>query len=165
VAVSTYLPTLLANVYQFVQTDAGLRSAGFTIAAVLSRPLGGTVSDRIGAVRVLLIAFAGIAVMALVLAWRPPLEVPAGVSFVLMAFFLGLGTGGVFALVAKVVEASKVGTVTGLVGAAGGLGGYFPPLVMGVVYSATGAYTIGYVLLTVTALVALAYTWRAFRAV
>ncbi|MGP3957571.1 MFS transporter [Nonomuraea sp. 3N208] len=164
VAFSTYLPTLLENVYRFVQTDAGLRTAGFSIAAVLSRPLGGTLSDRIGAVRVLLIAFAGVAVMAVVLASRPPLEVPAGVSFVLMAFFLGLGTGGVFALVARLVEASKVGTVTGLVGAAGGLGGYFPPLVMGAVYAATGAYTIGYVLLTVTALVALAYTWRAFRA-
>ncbi|MCK2213080.1 MFS transporter [Actinomadura sp. ATCC 31491] len=163
VAFSTYLPTLLENVYRFAQTDAGVRTAGFSIAAVLSRPLGGTLSDRLGAVRVLLTSFAGVVVMALVLMLRPPLEVPAGLSFVLMAFFLGLGTGGVFALVAKVVEPSKVGTVTGLVGAAGGLGGYFPPLVMGVVYAATGAYTIGYVLLAITAAAALAYTWRAFR--
>ncbi|MEV0387644.1 MFS transporter [Nonomuraea sp. NPDC050643] len=164
VAFSTYLPTLLQNVYHFLQTDAGLRTAGFSIAAVLSRPLGGTLSDRIGPVKVLLISFGGTALMALVLALRPPAEVPAGVSFVLMAFFLGLGTGGVFALVARLVEASRVGTVTGLVGAAGGLGGYFPPLVMGVVYTATGAYLIGYVLLAITALVALVYTKRAFRA-
>ncbi|MGR6914666.1 MFS transporter [[Actinomadura] parvosata] len=162
VAFSTYLPTLLQSVYQFAQTDAGLRTAGFSIAAVLSRPLGGTVADRIGPVKVLAVSFAGTAVMALVLALKPPAEVPAGLSFVLMAFFLGLGTGGVFALVAQVVEASRVGTVTGLVGAAGGLGGYFPPLVMGVVYAATGAYTVGYVLLAVTAAVALVYTLRAF---
>ncbi|UBU12265.1 MFS transporter [Nonomuraea gerenzanensis] len=162
VAFSTYLPTLLQNVYHFAQTDAGLRTAGFSIAAVLSRPLGGTVADRIGPVKVLAISFAGTALMALVLVLRPPLEVPAGLSFVLMAFFLGLGTGGVFALVAQVVDASRVGTVTGLVGAAGGLGGYFPPLVMGVVYAATGAYTVGYVLLAVTAVVALVYTLRAF---
>lgn len=163
VAFSTYLPTLLQNLYHFAQTDAGLRTAGFSIAAVLSRPLGGSLSDRIGPVKVMIISFCGTAVMALVLALKPPVEVPAGVSFVLMAFFLGLGTGGVFALVARLVEASRVGTVTGLVGAAGGLGGYFPPLVMGVVYAGTGAYTIGYVLLAVTAGVALAYTMRAFR--
>ncbi|MFI7126296.1 nitrate/nitrite transporter [Nonomuraea sp. NPDC050153] len=163
VAFSTYLPTLLQNVYRFAQTDAGLRTAGFAIAAVVSRPLGGALSDRIGPARVLFVALGGTVVMALVLALRPPPEVPAGASFVLMAFFLGLGTGGVFALVAKLVEAPRVGTVTGLVGAAGGLGGYFPPLVMGVVYAMTGAYTIGYLLLAVTALVALAYTYRAFR--
>ncbi|MEZ7131649.1 nitrate/nitrite transporter [Nonomuraea sp. AD125B] len=163
VAFSTYLPALLENAYRFAQTEAGMRTAGFSIAAVLSRPLGGTLSDRLGAVRVLIVAFGGVVVMAVVLMFRPPAEVPAGVSFVLMAFFLGLGTGGVFALVAKLVEASKVGTVTGLVGAAGGLGGYFPPLVMGAVYSATGTYTIGYVLLAVTAAAALLYTWRAFR--
>ncbi|MFI9845620.1 nitrate/nitrite transporter [Nonomuraea sp. NPDC051941] len=163
VAFSTYLPTLLQNVYRFAQTDAGLRTAGFSIAAVLSRPLGGALSDRIGPVRVLFVALGGTVVMALVLALRPPPEVPAGVSFVLMASFLGLGTGGVFALVARLVEASRVGTVTGLVGAAGGLGGYFPPLVMGVVFTATGAYTVGYLLLAVTALAALTYTYRAFR--
>ncbi|MET7328709.1 MFS transporter [Nonomuraea sp. NPDC005650] len=163
VAFSTYLPTLLQNVYRFAQTDAGLRTAGFSIAAVVSRPLGGALSDRIGPARVLFVALGGTVVMALVLALRPPPEAPAGASFVLMAFFLGLGTGGVFALVAKLVEASRVGTVTGLVGAAGGLGGYFPPLVMGAVYTVSGAYTIGYLLLAVTALVALAYTYRAFR--
>lgn len=164
VAFSTYLPTLLENVYAFAQTDAGLRTAGFSIAAVVARPLGGILSDRIGPVRVLLISFAGVVVMAIVLCFRPPPELPAGVTFVLMALLLGLGTGGVFALVAKVVEASRVGTVTGLVGAAGGLGGYFPPLVMGVVYSAAGAYTLGYLLLALTALVAFVYTFRAFRA-
>nr|BFE87475.1 hypothetical protein GCM10020093_100760 [Planobispora longispora] len=162
VAFSTYLPTLLQNVYAFSQTDAGLRAAGFSIAAVIARPLGGIVSDRLGPVRVLLIALAGAVVMALVLMLNPPLEVPAGAGFVLMAFFLGLGSGGVFALVAKLVEPSRVGTVTGLVGAAGGLGGYFPPLVMGVVYSSFGTYAVGYVLLAVTAAAAILYTWKAF---
>lgn len=162
VAFSTYLPTLLQNVYAFAQTEAGLRTAGFSIAAVVARPLGGILSDRFTPVRILLISFAGTVVMAVVLAFHPPVEVPAGASFVLMAFFLGLGTGGVFALVARLVEPSRVGTVTGLVGAAGGLGGFFPPLVMGAVYTATGAYTVGYLLLGLTALVAMTYTARAF---
>ncbi|MBG0812843.1 nitrate/nitrite transporter [Planomonospora sp. ID82291] len=164
VAFSTYLPTLLQNVYAFTQTEAGLRTAGFSIAAVIARPVGGILSDRIGPVRVLTASFAGAVVMALVLVLEPPPEIPAGLTFVVMAFFLGFGTGGVFALVAKLVEPSRVGTVTGLVGAAGGLGGYFPPLVMGVVYSAFGAYTVGYVLLAATALAALLYTRRAFPA-
>ncbi|MDF5752770.1 MFS transporter [Spongiactinospora sp. TRM90649] len=163
VAFSTYLPTLLQNAYNYAQTDAGLRAAGFSIAAVAARPIGGTLSDRVGPVRVLAAAFAGVVVMALILSLKPPPEFLAGTSFVLMALFLGLGTGGVFALVAKLVEPARVGTVTGLVGAAGGLGGYFPPLVMGVVFTVTGAYTIGYLLLAVTALVALVYTWTAFH--
>ncbi|GAA3473591.1 nitrate/nitrite transporter [Nonomuraea roseola] len=163
VAFSTYLPTLLQNVYAFAQTEAGLRTAGFSVAAVVARPLGGILSDRVGPVRVLMLSFAGTALMAVVLSFKPPVEIPAGVSFVAVAFFLGLGTGGVFALVAKLVEPSRVGTVTGLVGAAGGLGGYFPPLVMGAVYTATGAYTIGYLLLALTALAALLYTLKAFR--
>lgn len=163
VAFSTYLPTLLQNVYAFAQTEAGMRTAGFSIAAVVARPLGGILSDRVGPVRVLLASFAGTVLMAIVLSFNPPLELAAGASFVAMAFFLGLGTGGVFALVAKVVEPSRVGTVTGLVGAAGGLGGYFPPLVMGAVFTATGAYTLGYLLLALTAGAALLYTARAFR--
>ncbi|MEU1732783.1 MFS transporter [Streptosporangium sp. NPDC020145] len=162
VAFSTYLPTLLQVVYGFTQTGAGLRDAGFSMAAVLARPVGGALSDRIGATRVLLVSFAGTAIMAVVLAFEPPAEIPAGLCFVLTALFLGLGTGGVFALVAKLVEPSRVGTVTGLVGAAGGLGGYFPPLVMGVVYSVAHAYTIGYLLLALTALGALLYTRKAF---
>ncbi|QLY31321.1 MFS transporter [Nocardia huaxiensis] len=163
VAFSTYLPTVLRNVYEFAQSDAGLRTAGFSIAGVLARPIGGILSDKIGPVRVLTIAFAGTAVMAVVLGFEPAPEFPAGISLVLMAFFLGLGTGGVFALIAKLVEPARVGTVTGLVGAAGGLGGYFPPLVMGLVYSSRGDYTLGYLLLALTAAAALAYTLKVGR--
>ncbi|WP_405488027.1 nitrate/nitrite transporter [Nocardia sp. NBC_00511] len=163
VAFSTYLPTVLKNVHDFTQSDAGLRTAGFSIAGVLARPLGGTLSDKIGPTRVLLISFAGTAVMAFVLAFDPPPEIPAGTSLVLMAFFLGLGTGGVFALIARLVEPARVGTVTGLVGAAGGLGGYFPPLVMGLVYSSRGDYTLGYILLGLTAAAALLYTLKIGR--
>ncbi|AYF73097.1 NarK/NasA family nitrate transporter [Nocardia yunnanensis] len=165
VAFSTYLPTVLKNVYEFTQSDAGLRTAGFSIAGVLARPLGGTLSDRIGPARVLLISFAGTAIMAVVLALKPGPELPAGTALVLMAFFLGLGTGGVFALIARLVEPARVGTVTGLVGAAGGLGGYFPPLVMGLVYSSRHDYTLGYLLLALTAAAALLYTLKVGREV
>ena len=81
------------------------------------------------------------------------------ITNVVVALFLGVGTGGVFAWVARRSPASSVGSVTGIVAAAGGLGGYFPPLVMGATYdSVDNDYTIGLLLLVATALIALAYT-------
>ncbi|MFF2371393.1 nitrate/nitrite transporter [Agromyces sp. NPDC058110] len=158
VAFSTYLPTYLHEVYTYDLADAGARTAGFAIAAVIARPLGGVLSDRIGPAKVLMISLAGTAVMAVVETFVPPPEIPAGASFVLMAGFLGLGTGAVFTWVAQKSPPERVGTVTGIVGAAGGLGGYFPPLVMGATYSATGNYVLGLLLLCVAALVALVFT-------
>ncbi|KHL15075.1 NNP family nitrate/nitrite transporter-like MFS transporter [Mumia flava] len=164
VAFSTYLPTYLKDVYDFGLTEAGTRTAGFAIAAVIARPVGGVLSDRIGPRTVSAICFAGAAVMAVVVAFQPQPEIPAGISFVLMAAFLGLGTGGVFAWVAKEAPAARVGAVTGIVGACGGLGGYFPPLVLGATYNeADHSYTIGLSLLCIVAIGALAFTLLGFR--
>ncbi|NUR15039.1 MAG: NarK/NasA family nitrate transporter [Dermatophilaceae bacterium] len=164
VAFSTYLPTYLKDIYSFDLTAAGTRTAGFAIAAVVARPLGGILSDRIGPRSVLAISLAGTAALAVVLALRPPLELPAGIAFVAIAFFLGFGTGGVFAWVARLAPPERVGTVTGLVGAAGGLGGYFPPLVMGATYEKVfGGYGFGLALLCLVALGALAFTLVGMR--
>jgi MFS transporter, NNP family, nitrate/nitrite transporter len=119
VAFSTYLPTYLKNVYSFDLTGAGTRTAGFAIAAVIARPIGGIVADKIGPRKVVAVSLAGAAVMSLIIALRLPPEIPAGTSFVLMALFLGLGTGGVFAWVAELAPAERVGTITGIVGACG----------------------------------------------
>lgn len=159
VAFSTYLPTYLKDIYDFDLTAAGTRTAGFALAAVVARPIGGVLSDRIGPRMVVAISLAGTAVLAIVVAFQPPVEVPAGIAFVLLAFFLGLGTGGVFAWVAKLAPPEKVGTVTGVVGAAGGLGGFFPPLVMGATYEVLlDGYGVGLTLLAITAAGALAFT-------
>jgi NNP family nitrate/nitrite transporter-like MFS transporter len=164
VAFSTYLPTYLKNVYEFGLTGAGTRTAGFAIAAVIARPIGGIVADKIGPRKVVAISLAGAAVMALIIALRLPPEIPAGSSFVLMALFLGLGTGGVFAWVAELSPPERVGAITGIVGAAGGLGGFFPPLVLGLTYNeAAHSYTIGLVLLTITASAALLFTLLGIR--
>lgn len=163
VAFSVYLPTYLRTAYELSQSDAALRTAGFVIIAVVMRPTGGWLSDRFDPVSVLLVALAGTAVLALVAALEAPL-VPVGtVAFLGIAAMLGLGTGGVFALVARLVEPERVGSVTGVVGAAGGLGGFFPPLVMGAVSGTTGDYSLGYVLLALTAFAALAYTATEIR--
>lgn len=164
VAFSTYLPTYLKDVYEFGLTEAGTRTAGFAIAAVVCRPIGGILADRVGPRTVAATAFGGAAVLAVVIALKPGLEVPAGLSFIAMAAFLGLGTGGVFTWVAHLAPPKRVGAVTGVVGAAGGLGGFFPPLVMGATYDeATHSYTIGLVLLCAVAALALAYTLLGVR--
>lgn len=161
VAFSTYLPTYLKDVYTLDLTQAGTRTAGFAIAAVVARPLGGVLADRIGPRAVVMISLAGTAVLAAVVALEPPMEVPAGITFVLLALFLGLGTGGVFAWVAIRSPQERVGAVTGLVGAAGGLGGFFPPLIMGATYdSVLNDYGFGLILLVAVAVLALAFTWR-----
>jgi len=109
-------------------------------------------------------SLASAAVLAVVIALQPPPEFPAGTSFVLMAAFLGLGTGGVFAWVATMAPKERVGSVAGIVGACGGLGGFFPPLVMGATYDeADHSYTIGLMLLCATAVVALLFTLLGIR--
>ena len=164
VAFSTYLPTYLKDIYEFNLTDAGTRTAGFAVAAVVARPIGGTLSDRVGPRAVVATSLAGTAVLAVVAALEPPLEVPAGLTFVSLAFFLGLGTGGVFAWVALLAPAERVGSVAGIVGAAGGLGGFFPPLVMGATYEVLWpGYAVGLVLLAVVATAALAFTLLGIR--
>ena len=74
---------------------------------------------------------------------------------------LGLGNGAVFKLVPEYFP-KETGTVTGLVGAAGGLGGFFPPLVVGVIRSQTGSYALGFVFLSAFAVLCLAVNYFVF---
>lgn len=160
VAFSTYLPTYLNTVYGYELADAGARTAGFAVAAVVARPFGGILSDRFGPARVLMTVLGGTAIMAVVIALVPPPELLAGASFVIMGMLLAAGAGAVFAWVAQRAPQARVGTITGMVGAAGGLGGFFPPLLMGATYAPElGGYTIGLALLCATALAALAFTF------
>ena len=164
VSFATYLPTYLRDIYSFDPSAAGARTAGFALAAVLARPVGGVLADRFGPKPVVMVSLAGVAVLAWVVNLQPDGDVPAGLTFVAMAAALGLGTGGVFAWVGVLAPPGKVGSISGVVSAAGGLGGYFPPLVMGATYdAATRSYSIGLMLLVVTALAALAFTVFAMR--
>ncbi|WP_433519170.1 MFS transporter [Nonomuraea sp. CA-143628] len=164
VAFSVYLPVYLRSAYGLEQADAADRMAGFVILAVAARPVGGWLSDRIGPIRVLAAVFAVVALCATVLAFTPPLMMLGTVAFLTMAAALGAGSGATFALVAVAAPADKVGSVTGLVGAAGGLGGFVPPVEMGFVYGLFGSYGVGLALLAGVSVLTLALTLTAVRA-
>ena len=158
VAFSVYLPAYLRTSYSLSISDAALRTAGFVVLAVAARPIGGWLSDRFHPVPVLVACFSGVAVLAVIQAFQPPL-IPLGtIAFLGMAGLLGAASGAVFALVGKLAPSDKVGAVTGLVGAAGGLGGFVPPLIMGWVFSLEGSYSIGLMPLSDVALAAAVYT-------
>jgi NNP family nitrate/nitrite transporter-like MFS transporter len=164
VAFTTYLPTYLKDIYAFDLTAAGTRTSGFAIAAVVARPIGGILADRIGPRNVVGISLAATAVLAAFVAFQPPLERPAGTTFVLLSFALGLGMGGVFAWVAEQSPPERVGSVTGIVGAAGGLGGFFPPLVMGATFGKVfPGYGFGLSLLVLVAAGARVFTYLGIR--
>jgi len=148
VAMAVFLPKLLTDWFDLSLTDAGLRAAGFTIVATAARPVGGWLSDRISARTVLVLSFFGVGLDAVGLSWQAsgPEIVPTTIFCLTMAGFLGLGNGAVFKLVPKAFPRSK-GAVTGIVGAAGGLGGFFPPLILGLVKDATGEFVLAFVFL------------------
>jgi MFS transporter, NNP family, nitrate/nitrite transporter len=160
VAFSVYLPTYLKSAYGLPQADAADRMAGFVLFAVVLRPIGGWLSDRFGAPRVLTVVLAVVAAGAAVQAFTPPLAPLGTIAFLAMAAALGAGSGAVFALVAQRAPAGTVGAVTGVVGAAGGLGGFVPPLVMGSLYGRYGDYGLGLALLAAVAVVAVVFTLR-----
>lgn len=159
VAMGIYLPTFLTEVFGLSPQDAGFRTAGFVVLATAMRPLGGWLADRVGGRSILAFVFPAVMVMSLLLAaavdgraqW-PGVNpiVPFTVGALGMAAAIGLGNGAVFKLVPEYFPAD-VGAVTGLVGAAGGLGGFFPPLVLGAVRQSTGQFTLGFLLLGIFA--------------
>jgi NNP family nitrate/nitrite transporter-like MFS transporter len=163
VAFSVYLPAYLKTAYELDQADAANRMAGFVVVAVVMRPIGGWLADRFGAVPVLAAVFAVVALGATIASTTPDLMPLGTIAFLTMATALGVGSGATFALVARAAPPQQVGSVTGLVGAAGGLGGFVPPLVMSAVHGATGSYGIGLALLALVAVGCLLLTLSVVR--
>ena len=161
VAMGVYLPIFLTEMFGLTPQDAGLRTAGFIVLATILRPIGGTLADKIGGRAILRWVFPLVAVMAIFLAC--PMMTTFTVGALGMAAAIGLGNGAVFKLVPEYFPES-VGSVTGLVGAAGGLGGFFPPLLLGLVKQQTGSFVLGFVLLGIFALGCLAVLLRTGRA-
>jgi MFS transporter, NNP family, nitrate/nitrite transporter len=146
VAMFTFLQKLLTTWFALSDVDAGARAAGFAALAVAARPVGGWMSDRYGAAIVLTAAFAGVAVDGAVLAAiaTHPAIVTVSIACLTMGVFLGVGSGAIFKLVPNEFPENP-GAATGIVGAVGGLGGFFPPVVMGLVKGWTGSFALGFI--------------------
>ncbi|SDN84301.1 MFS transporter [Alkalicoccus daliensis] len=161
VAFGIYLPTLLMDLYALSAVDAGMRAAGFVVVATISRPLGGYLGDKIGAGKVLTVVFLSIALGALIISFGMASIIVMTFACLLVAAVTGVGNGAVFKLVPQLFP-KATGAVTGLVGAAGGLGGFFPPILLGSIRDITGTYTLGFLCLALLSILCLIINKRQF---
>lgn len=142
VGLAGYLPIFFVDRFDLTKVSAGGYAALCAVAGSLLRPLGGALSDRIGGTRVLATVLAFVAAAGIGLATLPGLA--ATVLLLAMTLgLLGMGNGAVFQLVGRLVP-ERVGAMTGLVGAAGGVGGFLLPFGFGALASATGGFAAGF---------------------
>ncbi len=158
VAFGVSLPALLVDMFHLTPADAGARTAGFVVLATVMRPVGGRFADRFGGERLL----QGVFPLMAAFAWLLTIHsiYPFTVGALGLAALMGLGNGAVFKLVPQCFP-REAGTVTGLVGAAGGLGGFFPPLVLGFSRDVFASYVPGFALLNIFALGCAVLLWQA----
>ncbi len=147
VGLASFLTIFFHEQYHLTRVAAGDFTTVAVIAGSLLRPVGGWLSDRLGGYPLLLGLLAGFAACLGAVAVAPPPYVALSILFVGMGL-LGMGNGAVFQLVPQRFP-TRVGMVTGIVGAAGGLGGFFLPTLLGMVKDATGHYTLGFLALSV----------------
>jgi len=154
VGMSSYVSLLLTTQYGISKVDAGLIMAAMSFTGAMVRPVGGLLADRISGVRALIVLLLGIAAANFAFAaLMPPL---VGGIALLAALYLcfGLGNGATFQLVPHRFR-GKTGLMTGIIGAAGGIGGFYLPVFMGLARESAGSYQLGF--FTFGALAALAF--------
>ncbi|AYB44888.1 nitrate/nitrite transporter [Paenibacillus lautus] len=156
VGLANYLTIFFNAQYGLSAVQAADITTICVIAGSFFRPVGGFLADRIGGSRMLMFLYAGAAIMLIGVSFLPPLWLVVTLLFIGM-MCLGAGNGSVFQLVPQRF-AGEIGLVTGIVGAAGGLGGYALPLILGRLYQATGSYTAGFIILSFIAAASLALT-------
>ncbi len=161
VALSIYLPTLLRDEFSLDHTDAGIRTAIFVAVATFARPVGGWLSDKVGGAKVLSGTFFGISFFGLLMAW--PSILPFTVGALGAAALLGFGNGAIFKL-APEISPARVGAASGLIGAIGCLGGFFPPLLLGYCRQEMGQLWPAFILLSGLSLLCLILNNKVFVA-
>jgi NNP family nitrate/nitrite transporter-like MFS transporter len=150
VGLASFLNIFFFSQYGLSKVEAGTIATLCVIAGSFLRPIGGYLSDRFGGIRMLTGLFACVSVALLLMAFTPPFVAGAALLVCVMAL-LGMGNGAVFQLVPQRFP-REIGVITGVVGAAGGLGGFFLPTVLGTVKQLTGTFAGGWVLFGVGAL-------------
>ncbi|MEH7181188.1 nitrate/nitrite transporter [Neobacillus vireti] len=146
VAFTIYLPSFLVNHFDLEKVDAGLRTAGFIALATVFRPVGGWLGDKFNPFLILVGVFSGLTFAGFLLSFTPSLPIYSfGCLFV--AICAGTGNGTIFKLV-PFYFSKQAGIVNGIVSAMGGLGGFFPPIILTIFFNWTGHYAIGFMALS-----------------
>jgi MFS transporter, NNP family, nitrate/nitrite transporter len=143
VGMSSYVSLLLTTLYSMTKVDAGLLMAVFAFTGAMIRPIGGLIADRVTGVRALMVILAAISILDFTFAAvMPPL---AGGITLLFGMYVGfgLGNGATFQLVPQRWR-GQAGIMTGIIGAAGGIGGFYLPVIMGIAKESTGSYQGGF---------------------
>ena len=141
VGFASFLTVFFHEQYQMSRVSAGDFTTLVVVSGSLLRPVGGWLADRVGGYRLLVMLLAGFAVCIASVAMLPSVRIAVALLFIGMGL-LGMGNGAVFQLVPQRFP-DRMGIVTGVVGAAGGLGGFFLPSVLGAVRELTGSYAAG----------------------
>lgn len=150
VALGLYLPILLNQSYAISPSEAGLKAAGFVLLSALFRPIGGWLSDKTSGLLVLRTVFFVITILAFFAVFSPALMPFGTIVFLGLGVAFGIGNGAVFAVIGHRCSQELVGSVTGIVGAAGGIGGFFPTIIMGASMQAMHNYSFAFGLLAIT---------------
>jgi NNP family nitrate/nitrite transporter-like MFS transporter len=155
VGMSSYVSLLLTTQYQISKVDAGFTMALLSLTGAMIRPVGGLIADRLSGVRVLLVLLVSISALNFAFAMlMPPLA--GGIALLVGLYFcFGLGNGATFQLVPHRWK-GKTGVMTGIIGAAGGIGGFYLPVIMSIAREGTGSYQLGFVTFAFIAAVAFA---------
>ena len=154
VGLSSFINTFFVDQYDFNKATVGLATAIFIVAGSLVRPIGGAMADKLGGIKMLTVLYSAVIISALGVGLLiTNMWAAFALLFVLMAA-LGMGNGSVFQMVPQRFR-YEIGVMTGIVGAAGGVGGFFLNLALGSLKDSTGTYASGFFAFTAIALVAL----------
>ncbi|MDP8937186.1 MAG: MFS transporter [Actinomycetota bacterium] len=149
VGLTSYLPMFFVDRFGLTKVTAAGYAALCAAAGSFVRPVGGALADRLGGARVLAGVLGTVGALVAGLALLPPLGATVLLLFLVLGA-LGAGNGAVFQLVPERFP-SRIGAVTGLVGAAGGVGGFLLPFALGFLEGATGSFAAGFVVLAAVA--------------
>lgn len=154
VAFGIFLPNFLVTYFDLSTADAGFRTAGFIVIATLLRPVGGWLGDKYDPITMVIVSFIGLIFSGLLLSFTYESLLLFTIGCLATSVFAGIGNGLVFKFV-PMYFSNQAGIANGFVAMMGGLGGFFPPLVMQATYEATGTYMLAFHLLTGACVIAL----------
>jgi NNP family nitrate/nitrite transporter-like MFS transporter len=153
VGFTSFLSIFFVDEYGLTRIRAGEFVTLCVIAGSFFRPVGGFIADKIGGIKLLMFLFVGLTICMFGISFLYSLTVVTILLFIGM-LFLGMGNGAVFQLVPQRFS-KEIGFITGIVGAAGGVGGFLVPNILGTLKQITGTYATGFLVFSAVGIVAL----------